>query len=453
MAEPLGNDQAGKRPAQTIEGTATEVSVEPAPGAEAKPEPEPLAGGGEPSHSEGEAEAQAEATAAPPPPRERKSFMTHLAAGLLGGLIGVIGLAVAWGALDLGKENGPSPDIADLKERLTALEAAPPPQVDTETLTQLEGRIAALEVNSSQTPEQLTGLENGLAQLQSSLKTLAETANEGGSLASAAATAQQIAEAEQRLNEKIAAASAAREKNAQALADMQSEIAALKAKFGALAEAELGGGADVGPELNALSERIAKIETLLPDIVSAIGKETADAKTAAAAIAFANLRAAVNEGSPYAAELDTLGALAHALGDLGILPAYAEKGIPTVPELARSFTASSDKALAAAAQPAGNSFLDRMMASAQSLVTVRRIDETPAGEGAEPALARAKAALDKGELAVAVKEVETLDGPAREAFSAWLGAARARLAAGEIMTRLEGALLISMGGDAETQQP
>ena len=47
-----------------------------------------------------------------------------------------------------------------------------------------------------------------------------------------------------------------------------------------------------------------------------------------------------------------------------------------------------------------------------------------------------------------MKEVETLDGAPREAFSAWLGQAHARLSADETLTRLEGALLVSMGGDA-----
>jgi len=455
MAEPFGKEDQGgasKRPAHTIEGTATEVSVEPAPGTA----PESEAGGAEPPRLAG-GESEGAKTKTPPPPGPRfsalKSFATHLAAGLVGGFVGVAALALAWSNLDLGKESPPGPEVAGLEQRIAKLEAGPPPQIDAEALTRLEGRIAALEVNTNQTPAELTDLESRVAQLESSLKALADTASEGGSVASAAAIAQQIAEAEQRLNEKIAASRAEGEKAAQTLAGMQSEIAALKAKIGALAEAELGGGADVGPELNALSERIAKIETMLPDIVSAVGKETADTKTAAAAIAFANLRSAVNEGRPYATELDTLGALAPALGDLGILPAYAEKGIPTVPELARSFAAASDQALAAAAQPAGDSFLDKMLASAQSLVTIRRIGEAPAGEGAEPTLARAKAALDKGDLAGAVKEIETLGGTAREAFSAWLGAARARLGAGEIMTRLEGALLMSMSGGAEAEQP
>jgi hypothetical protein len=176
-------------------------------------------------------------------------------------------------------------------------------------------------------------------------------------------------------------------------------------------------------------------------------------KSAAIAIAFANLRSALSEGRPYAAELDTIGALAPALGDLGVLPAYAEKGIPTVPELSRSFATAEDSALAATAPAPSGSFLDNLMASAESLVKIKRIDEPATGEGPGAALARAKAALDKGDLALAVKEVETLDGAPRDAFSAWLGQARARLSADETLTRLEGLLIVSLSGDDQAPQP
>jgi len=178
----------------------------------------------------------------------------------------------------------------------------------------------------------------------------------------------------------------------------------------------------------------------------------AAARAATVAIAFANLRAAVSDGRPYAAELDIIGALAPSVGDLGVLPAHAESGIPTLPELVRSFAAARDTALAAAAPAADGSLVDTLMTSAQSLVKIRRIDEAPAGDGPAATLARAQAALDQGDLATAVKQVETLDAPAREAFSVWLGQAHARLGAGETLTRLEGVLLVSMGGDAQTPQ-
>jgi len=466
MADPFGDqDQspggAGKRPAQTIEGTATELSLEPEPTAEARAEPEPSGRGseGRPYLAGGMAEG-GEAETPPPPPHtslpELRSFVTHLAAGLLGGLVGVVALALAWGGLNVGQESGPSPDIAKLEERLATLEAVPPASGNAEAVSQLESRIKALEDGSKEASPELSALAGRVTQLETSLKALAETAQEGGSVADAAAIGQQIAEAEQRLDAKIADALVAGEAaNAATIKQVQSEIAELKAKFAALAEAELGTGelTDLAPGLAALTERIAKIEATLPELAGAIGKEAAGAKSAAIAIAFANLRGALSEGRPYAAELDTIGALAPALGDLGVLPAYAEKGIPTVPELTRSFTTAKDSALAATAPPPSGSFLDSLMASAESLVKIRRIDEPATGEGPGAALTRAETELGTGDLASAVKEVETLDGAPRDAFSAWLGQAHARLSADETLTRLEGLLLVSMGGDDQAPQP
>jgi hypothetical protein len=456
MAHPFGDqDQspggAAKRPAHTIEGTATEVKVEPEPGETARAEPEAKTQKSE-APSTGEA-APSRQAASPPPPRPGrvKSFFTDCVAGLIGGLVGVAALAYAWSGLDLGQGAKPAPDLAALEQRLAKLEVAPPASVDAETLSALKAQLAGIEANIKEMSPKLAGLNDRVAQLETSLKTLAETASEGGSIATAAAIAQQIAEAEQRLDAKIAASLAdGKGASAAALEQMRTEIAELKAKLGALAEAELGTGDS--PDLAALAERIAKLEATLPEIVNVLNKESAGAKSAAVAIAFANLRAAVSDGRPYAAELDTISALAPSVGDLGVLPAYAETGIPTVPELARSFATARDTALALAAAPAaGGSLVDNLMASAQSLVTIRRIDEAPSGDGPAATLARAKAALDQGELAAAVKDVETLDGATREAFSAWLGEARARLGADQTLTRLEGVLLVSMGDVGQQQ--
>jgi hypothetical protein len=97
MADPFGdplNPGSGKRPAPTIEGTATEVLVDSEP--EGAASPDPSAETGKPD-SEG---LKAKHDRKGPPPRasltELRSLFTHLAAGLLGGLIGVVALAFAW---------------------------------------------------------------------------------------------------------------------------------------------------------------------------------------------------------------------------------------------------------------------------------------------------------------------------------------------------------------------
>jgi hypothetical protein len=460
MANPFGDkDQApSKRPARTIEGTATVVAVEPAPGEAA------AAAATEGDRSEGADQVGGttgdERQPPPQPPRTRlaavKSFMTHLAAGLMGGLIGVIALALSSGGFGPDKERAPSPEVTALQQRIAKLEGAPAPAPDTQALLGLDGRVKALEDRQKAETPKLSELSDRVAELDTSLKSLGKIAEEGGSVADAAAIGQKIDEAEQRLNAKIDAALAEGESaNASAIEDTQKTIAELRAKLGALAEAQLATG-DAGasqPELDRVTDRLGKLEAMLPELAGTIDKEAAGAKSAALAIAFANLRASVSDGRPYAAELDTIGALAPALGDLGMLPAYAEKGIPTVPELARSFAALREEALAVPAPPPDGSFVDSLMASAESLVKIKRIDEAPAGEGASAALARAKAALDNDDLAVAAKEVETLQGKPREAFASWLGEARARLSADEALKRLEGALLVSVSGDAEAKQP
>jgi hypothetical protein len=453
MANPFG-DMAGanKRPAQTIEGTATEIGVEPAPKARVGSQKDD-GGQGEGPRSTGDQDPPSSA----PPPRtslpELKGFVTHLAAGLVGGLIGVIALALSWGGFGGGK--APAPDIAPLERRIAKLEEAPAAASDSQALAKMGDRVAAVEDGGKADAAKLSELEDHVAQLQASLKALAKTADEGGSVATAAAVGQQITEAEQRLDAKIADALAKGEAaNRSAIEDMQKAIAELKAKLGALAEAELGSGDGTAPqpELAQLIERLAKLEAVVPELADAVDKGKAEARSAALAIAFANLRAAVSDGRPYAAELDTLSSLAPSIGDLGVLPAYAEKGIPTLPELTRSFAATSDQTAPTAAPASDGSLVGSLMAGAQSLVTIKRVDETSGAAGADTALVHAGKALDHGDLAVAVKEVETLQGPAGEAFSTWLGQAHARLAASDTLTRLEGALLISVSGEAETSK-
>jgi hypothetical protein len=466
MADPFGDqDQTGgasKRPSPTIEGTATEISVEPGTEEAARAEPDA-------SQSSAESEREASSSGGmtdpgkaeddPPPAQaslpELKTFVTHLAAGVLGGLVGVIAVAFAWG-LPAGQTGGKAPDLAKLGQRIDKLEAAPTGSGNAGEVAELDTRMKALEQHSKEPSPELSDLTSRVAQLETALKAVGDAAKEGGSVADAAAISQQISEAEQRLQAKIDAALAGGEAvNASTIQDMQSAIAELKAKISALADAELGAGStsELGPEVSTLSERVAKLEAALPKLAGAVGKDAAGTKSAAVAIAFANLRAAISEGRPFATELDTISTLSPGAADLGVLPAYAEKGIPTLPELARSFDTTKDAALAAAAPPTDGSFLARLMASAESLVKIRRVDAAATGDTPSALLARAGAELDKGDLAAAVKEVGALQGAPRDAFSVWLDQARARLSADETLKRLEGLLLVSVSGAAEPAQP
>ncbi|HEY6656768.1 MAG TPA: mitofilin family membrane protein [Methyloceanibacter sp.] len=447
MAEPFGdqlNPSCGKRPAPTIEGTATEVSIDPAPGETGSPDPATEAETSNPEGSEPK-----HGPKKPPPrtsPTELKGFFTHLAAGLLGGLIGVVALSLVWNKLPA--RNAAAPDLTPIEGRLSKLEAAPPPAGDVAVLGALDARIKTLEDRKAETAPDLGDLPSRVTRLEESINALAETAKEGGSVPDAAALDAKIGDLEQKLQGKIDSALAAQQAASTTdLKDVQKELEALKAKLGALAEAHLAGDtSDLAPQLTTLDQRIAKLEAALPELSTAIDRSAASAKSGAAAIAFANLRNAVAPGRPYAAELAALKSLIPDPGDLGALPLHADTGIPTTAALAGILTKLAETSAAPPPAPAETSILDSMVASAKSAVSIRRIGADTTGDEPAAVLARAEAALSQGDLAASIKEVESLPAPARDAFAGWLDDAKARASANDSLSKLESTVLASLGG-------
>ncbi len=78
-----------------------------------------------------------------------------------------------------------------------------------------------------------------------------------------------------------------------------------------------------------------------------------------------------------------------------------------------------------------------MWARVQNVVTVRQGDRIVLGDPASGTLAAAQTALDAGDLAGAVKQLDTLHGPAAAAMGGWLGQARALLAARDALATMQ----------------
>lgn len=474
---------AGKRPTPTIEGTATEVRVDPdrdeptsdlpvtgpatdEPGSEpAAPEAETPDDVDAPAGAEGDTQAERGSGANAPPKRASfaavllgglTSLFTHAFAGLVGGL--AVLLAIALGYLPLGAFKD-SAGIGLLEDRIAKLEQAPETPDNTAALDEVEQRLAALESKVPETPPEVTALSDRVTQLEASLKSMSEVAKEGGSLADAAAITRQITEAEKRFDAKIqstvqsevqsalAGAKAETTADTKAIDDLKAEIADVDAKLKALAEAKLDSdqAALLLPEITVLDERLGRIESTLPQLAKAVDEGGAETKKATLAIAFANLREAVNEGHPYTSELSTLAVLSPGALDLGSLLDYEETGIPTVRALTASFDEMRDEALAAEPASEGASLVGRLLGSAESLVKVRRIDEAAEGDSPDAVLSRAAAKLNEGELDAAVTEIQILKGPLKETFAGWLDEARARLDARTTLRRLQNILLVSLG--------
>lgn len=333
----------------------------------------------------------------PPPPRRRGGFFSHMAAGLLGGVVGVLATGLAW------------PWIED------QLQLEP----ESAQLTQIEARLAQIESDSAEpgqtgsTPQTVdlgavdTRIDEKLAPLREQVAGLGQPAPAGAN----------------------------------------DQIAQLTARVDALAKQAPDGSSEVEPKVDALDnkaaaldKRVAALEAKIPDVAAKVNANAAESRNAALAIAVANLRGAVASGNPYQNELNALKSLAKDDLDLEGLEARAGNGVPTQAELTQRFPASASAAKKAEARSVAEnrSWGGRLVENAKSLVKVRRSGEDATGsEATVTALDRAADWLKGGDLNQAVHEVGQLQGPAAQPMSGWLGSARARIVADDALGKLQ----------------
>jgi len=131
----------------------------------------------------------------------------------------------------------------------------------------------------------------------------------------------------------------------------------------------------------------------------------------------------------------------HPLGDIPGAPAalarYSTEPPPTEASLRLSFPAAEKAAFDASSPDTANKpFLSRVLANAEGLVTVRQGDHVLVGNATAGILARARAALEAGDLAGAVSDLSDLNGPPAQAMQAWLQRAKALLAARSALSQM-----------------
>ena len=297
---------------------------------------------------------------------ELKSFFTHLAAGLLGGLVGVVGAGLGLGRPRPGVEtSAPRRMSPRWNSALAKLEAAPSASGDAEALSRSSRPASPPWRPASKRPRRKLA---DLADRVDATRDLAQ-----GLWPRPPATAAPSPPPRPSPSRSARPSSGSRPRSMLRLprarppitasSRCRATIADLKAKLGALAEAELGGDvpSGLGPELAALTERIAKLEAALPELVGAIDKESnRSAKAAAVGHRLRQSSRRRQRRPPLRRRARHRSARSRRRSAISAsLPAYAETGIPTVPELARSFVIARGRCAQVATAPAsGGSLVD-----------------------------------------------------------------------------------------------
>jgi len=401
------DDTAGRRP-PTIEVAATEVDD-----AADKPPSGPAETAGTPEAENGDAASGADARRSAAGASGRftayaagaaigAAVMAAIAAGIwFAGLIPMTGAKFAGQAANTPSPNAsapvpsPAPPAAtaattpaapDLSARLDKIERA----VETpRTDPALGSRIAAAEARAE---AQVKSLGDALAALRGRLDEIAATGAGAAKAADAALNAAQAA--------KTASEAASK-------TDVQRS------------------------DFDALAQRIMALESATKALAAATAPLAAGADDRAARLTIAAeaLRAALERGAPYQAELATLHALGVDQNATAPLEAFAATGVPSAAALARELEVLVP-ALQDAAAPTRDdaTFLGRLTANAQKLV---RISPAGAPQGNDPAAVVARIRFDAAhaDIAAGLADINTLPDPAKSLAAAWSKKAAAREAA------------------------
>ncbi|MBX9465205.1 MAG: phage tail protein [Aquamicrobium sp.] len=221
------------------------------------------------------------------------------------------------------------------------------------------------------------------------------------------------------------------------LSPLEERLATLEGTVSALGEAGPSQAVEerltaLGDEIAAAREAQAAAGTRLDAVEKSIGDlsgrvdEAAETPATAVIIAASALKAAIERGVPFTAELDTLAALAPEAPQIGDLRELAADGVPTRAQIAEESDAAAN-AMIAATRPVDPQagVIDRLMGSAMSLVQVRPVGMVE-GEGVPAVVARLDAAVQADDYERALAEYDALPEPSKTAGAAFIEKVRAR---------------------------
>ncbi len=334
--------------------------------------------------------------------------------------------------------------IGEQRERLAGLAA---------NAAALASRIEKLDTDmkglAARTPagaEEMKGLREQLDALGQRIEALPKDGAGAEALAGLAAQLRQAGERVTALERRIGELAQARPANEEWKAALERQSAETRAALEKLAADARAANQKLAADAEQLRKDVGTLQGrvgALADDVRRTG--SASNETGTLVLALGQLRRAVDEGAPYRAAFDAARALAKDRREfepaLAVLGARTDQGVPSAAQLRARFDRLSVAVLraSAAAKPDAD-FWDRVWARLQTLVTVRRVGEV-AGESVSAHFARAEAALARGDVAEAVKQVSALPGPGRAAAEEWLAGARARLVTDAALAEIDRAAL------------
>lgn len=455
--EPAPSDPAPAAAAQAKGAEAKARSPLPAtgqrPGADGKedaakpPAPSEAAKAAEKA-DEKPKEATATAQAAPPAAaahaapeaaqRRGGGFLPGLLVGALlivGGAVAAVALRDSWMPLVAGTQT-PAGDTSQLQQQVQSLASElDTVKQQTAALSQkadsLESSISGLSGQQGGSPADITALQSSVQSLQAAGEKRAQDLASIDSALKAITGDGGLESKVSDLTSKADGLAVATARNEAGVANLTNEVRTVSGQVAGL------GVDDLRSSTAALSTKLDSLDTRLNTVEGQVRGQVA-AERNAMLLALGQLDDAVAAGQPYAQSLSLMSSYADdraPAAAMATLQSHATSGVTTLSALRVRFKDTGDAIVAADYDAtADEGLFGDVVRNLSKLVIVRSRD--PNDPGANGVVARSEAALEAGNLAGAVSEVESLEGPPAQVAASWLADAKARLAVDSALTAL-----------------
>ncbi|MER8481503.1 phage tail protein [Mesorhizobium sp. M1322] len=336
--------------------------------------------------------------------RPKRGGINGIAAGIIGG---VIALAAAGGLQFAGLLGAPG--TGDVSSGGMSLDG-----INGE-IASLKSEIAGLKdtAGDNDASAKVDGLSSALDQVKTDVAALKSAVEQGGAGDTAGLAA--LGDKVRQIETAVAALGQAGNTAPVDLGPLNEKLARLDAAV-----------KSAGETAKAQDGRLAALEQSVSQLSGKVEAQAGQPKVALA-IAASALKAALDRGAPFAAELETFAAISPDAPEIAALRPYAEKGVPTRAEIAAEVAAAAS-AMVAASEPVDQNagFLQNLLSSAESLVKVRPIGAVE-GAGAPETVARMEVAVNQGDYAKALSEYDTLPEAVKTAGADFAGKLKARI--------------------------
>ncbi|MGH6763400.1 MAG: hypothetical protein ACRECW_17640 [Phyllobacterium sp.] len=364
---------------------------------------------------------------APPPSRDGSRRVSSLGAGVAGGLMALLGAGVLqWSGII----PAPQPDLASVQQEIDEIKSSTLESGSLDASTQAalasaeQASKAALTASDAVNGE-IAGIKQSLAAALDDLSKLQAAISSGA--AGESGGLQTLSDRLGQIEQRIADISERPEQDGTAASAVADQIVALEAKI-AEGAASSQAVAAFQSKLDALSQKV-EANAGQPDIGLVIAANA--------------LKAAIDRGGAFGAELETYASVAPQSPEAEALLPFAERGVPTLLDLQARFEGASSQIIASAKKlPPDAGIVDRLAASARNLVEVRPVGMVE-GAGVDAITARIEAQLRAGKLPEALAEWETLPPEAKEVSALFAADLKARLGADELISKAIASALAS----------